>query len=78
MDAGGVAEAIDVTRRHVRRLVIKRGIPLLRVGQFVRFDPAELNVWFDQPRVEPVRSRARDDAGRTTQKAPGERLELST
>jgi hypothetical protein len=28
--------------------------------------------------VEPVRSRAREDAGRTTQKAPGERLELST
>ena len=28
--------------------------PLRKVGRFVRFDPAELDVWLDSQRVDPV------------------------
>jgi hypothetical protein len=33
-------------------LVAERRIPFLRVGRFIRFDPAELSVWVDAQRVE--------------------------
>jgi excisionase family DNA binding protein len=61
LDADAVAQALGVTRRHVQRLVSERRIPFLKVGRFVRFDPAELNVWLDRQRVEPVRSLPRDE-----------------
>jgi len=38
--------------RHVRRLVSERRIPYLKVGRFVRFDPAELATWLDERRVD--------------------------
>ena len=57
---GGLA--LGVTRRHVQRLVAEHRIPFLKIGRFVRFDPAELNVWLDQQRVEAVRSAPRDYA----------------
>jgi excisionase family DNA binding protein len=52
LDVDGVAEALGVTSRHIRRLVAERRIPFFKVGKFVRFDPGELNVWLDQQRVE--------------------------
>ena len=55
LDADAAALALGVTRRHVQRLVAERRIPFLKIGRFVRFDPAELNVWLDQQRVEAVR-----------------------
>ena len=57
-----VAEALSVTRRHVQRLVAERRIPFLKVGRFIRFDPAALNVWLEEQRVEaaPSARRARD------------------
>ena len=60
LDIDAVALALGVTRRHVQRLVAERRIPFLKVGRFVRFDPAALNVWLDQQRVEPVRCTPRD------------------
>ena len=57
-----VAEALSVTRRHVQRLVAERRIPFLKVGRFIRFDPAALNVWLEEQQVEPARSARR---GRT-------------
>jgi hypothetical protein len=33
-------------------LVSERRIPFLKVGGFVRFDPAALNVWLEEQRVE--------------------------
>ena len=55
MDMDAVAASLNVSRRHVQRLVSERRIPFLKVGRFVRFDPAELSVWLDQQRVEAVR-----------------------
>ena len=52
LDVDGVAEALGVTNRHIRRLVAERRIPFFKVGKFVRFDPGELDVWLDQQRVE--------------------------
>ena len=46
-----LAEQLGVTRRHVRRLVTERRAPFLRVGRFIRFDPAEISAWLDRARV---------------------------
>ena len=54
LDASAVAEALGTTRRHVQRLVAERRIPFVRVGRFVRFDPAALDVWLDSHRVDAV------------------------
>jgi excisionase family DNA binding protein len=56
LDIHAVAIALGITPRHVQRLVAERRIPFLKVGRFVRFDPAVLNVWLDEQRVEAVRS----------------------
>jgi excisionase family DNA binding protein len=52
LDMSEVAETLGVTHRHVQRLVSERRIPYFKVGRFIRFDPAELNVWLDERRVE--------------------------
>lgn len=59
LDTDGVAHVLSVTPRHVRRLVAERRIPFLKVGRFVRFDPASLNLWLDGQRVEPERGTSR-------------------
>jgi len=46
-----LAERLGVTRRHVRRLVAERRVPFLRVGRFIRFDPATVALWLDSRRV---------------------------
>jgi excisionase family DNA binding protein len=63
LDVDGVAEALGVTSRHIRRLVAERRIPFFKVGKFVRFDPGELDVWLDQQRVEMRRSRSSSRTG---------------
>jgi excisionase family DNA binding protein len=62
LDIDAVAEALGVTSRHVQRLVSERRIPYLKIGRFVRFDPAELDVWLDKLRVAPERYAPRDYA----------------
>jgi excisionase family DNA binding protein len=52
-----LAERLGVTRRHVRRLIDERRVPFLRVGRFIRFDPAEISVWLDASRVSTSRPR---------------------
>jgi excisionase family DNA binding protein len=51
-----LAEMLGVTRRHVRRLVDERRVPFLRVGRFIRFDPAEVAAWLDRNRVPGTRT----------------------
>jgi excisionase family DNA binding protein len=63
IDIRGVSQVLSVTPRHIQRLVAERRIPYLKVGRFVRFDPAELSVWLDQQRRE-VRSPVRHVAPR--------------
>lgn len=62
LDMDTVAQVLDVTRRHVQRLLSERRIPFIKVGRFVRFDPASLNVWLEGQRVEPERGGTRDYA----------------
>ena len=59
-----VADSLGVTNRFVRRLVAERRIPFVKVGKFVRFDPAEVNRWIDRQRVEPQRASCREYAAR--------------
>ena len=46
-----LADRLGVTHRHVRRLVDERRVPFLRVGRFIRFDPAEIADWLNRSRV---------------------------
>jgi excisionase family DNA binding protein len=46
-----LAETLGVTHRHVRRLVAERRVPFLRVGRFIRFDPAQITDWLNANRV---------------------------
>ena len=52
-----LAERLGVTRRHVRRLVDERRVPFLRVGRFIRFDPAEIADWLNCNRVPGLQSK---------------------
>ena len=45
-----IAEQLNVSVRHVRRLVAEKRVPYLKVGKFVRFDPAEISEWLDLAR----------------------------
>jgi excisionase family DNA binding protein len=47
----GVAERLSVTERFVRRLVFERRIPFLKIGHFIRFEPAEIERWIVETRV---------------------------
>jgi excisionase family DNA binding protein len=49
-----VAEWLGVEVVFVRRLVAERRIPFVKIGKFVRFDPAEVSAWIDGQRVKPV------------------------
>ena len=42
-----LAERLGGTPRHIRRLVAERRVPFLRVGRFIRFDPAKIATWLD-------------------------------
>ena len=52
IDIRSVAQVLDVTPRHIQRLVAERRIPYLKIGRFVRFDRAELDLWLDEQRLE--------------------------
>jgi excisionase family DNA binding protein len=40
-----LAERLGVSIRHIRRLIAERRVPYLKVGWFIRFDPAEIATW---------------------------------
>lgn len=52
-----LAERLGVTRRHIRRLVDERRVPFLRVGRFIRFDPADIADWLNCNRVRGSQSK---------------------
>jgi len=54
IDVAGAAERLGVTERFVRRLIEERRVPFYKVGRLVRFDPAELDAWFEAQRVAPA------------------------
>ena len=55
LDVAEVAVRLGATVRFVRRLVAERRIPYVKVGKFVRFDPAEVEQWIDDHRVGQLR-----------------------
>ena len=46
-----LAERLGVTQRHVRRLVAEKRVLYLKVGRFIRFDPAQILAWLESRRV---------------------------
>ena len=51
-----LAERLGVTPRHVRRLVAERRVPFVRVGRFIRFDPADVAHWLGRNSVTGTRT----------------------
>jgi excisionase family DNA binding protein len=50
-----LAARLGITERHVRRLVLERRIPFVKVGRFVRFEEGPVSDWLDLQRVAAVR-----------------------
>jgi len=48
LDVNELAERLNISVRHVRRLVAERRVPYLKVGHLVRFDPAAIEAWVDE------------------------------
>ena len=69
-DIDQVAERLNTSVRHVRRLVYERRIPYLKIGHFVRFDPDAIDVWIvdrqvDIGEVAPIRGPHRTASSRS-------------
>ena len=45
LDVDELAERLNISVRHVRRLVAERRIPYLKVGHLLRFEPAAIDEW---------------------------------
>lgn len=54
VDIAWVAERLDVTVRHVRRLVQEKRVPFIKWGHLLRFDPDEIERWIDAARRPPA------------------------
>jgi excisionase family DNA binding protein len=53
-----LATWLNITERPVRRLVTERRVPFHKVGNRVRFVPAEVAAWLDANRTRPVDATA--------------------
>lgn len=51
IDIAGAAAQLGVSVRYLRRLVSQRRIPYVKLGHYIRFDPAEIDEWIDRARV---------------------------
>jgi len=58
IDIDALAAWLGVEIVFVRRLVAERRIPFLKIGKFVRFDPAEVATWIDEQRVGVFKERS--------------------
>ena len=61
------AERLNITPRHVRRLVFERRIAYCKVGRYVRFHPDDLAEYIAAHRIEvpgPSSGRLRSVGGR--------------
>ena len=47
VDIETLAVRLGISARHVRRLVTERRIPFVKIGNLVRFDPADIARWVD-------------------------------
>jgi excisionase family DNA binding protein len=51
IDIESLAAWLGTSVRHVRRLVVDKRVPYVKVGHFVRFHPHEIVEWIDRQRV---------------------------
>jgi excisionase family DNA binding protein len=68
IDIAQLAELLGVTVRHIRRLVAERRIQYVKVGKFVRFDPADVRSYVLSSKVAPVTSPLHDSYARSERK----------
>ena len=54
VDISTIAEHLDVSVRHVRRLVAERRIPYVKWGNLLRFDPIAVSEWLNSNAIMPV------------------------
>jgi excisionase family DNA binding protein len=52
LDVPGTAQLLGTSVSHVRKLVLRRGIPYVKIGGLIRFHRADLDAWLDANRVE--------------------------
>ncbi len=55
LDVAGAADRLSVTPRFIRRLVHERRLAYIKVGKYIRFDPADLEAWLADRRVEALK-----------------------
>lgn len=48
LDIPTIAEQLNTSVRHIRRLVAEHRIPVVRVGRLIRFDPVDISEWLDE------------------------------
>jgi excisionase family DNA binding protein len=58
LDIAQLAEWLNISERHVRRLVHERRVPFHKVGGRVRFVGAEVCAWLDDNWIGPARPAA--------------------
>jgi excisionase family DNA binding protein len=51
LDVDEAAAYLGVTRRWVRRAIAERRIPYIKLGQYVRLDPRDLDAYLEHRRV---------------------------
>lgn len=61
IDIAELARWLATSPRHVRRLVEEQRVPYLKIGHYVRFDPAEISDWINGQRVSMLKERAGDN-----------------
>jgi len=54
LDSPAAAEVLGITERGLRKHVVDRTIPFVRVGRLIRFKPEDLRAWVDDNRTEAV------------------------
>lgn len=55
LDVKGLAAKLAISQGHVYRMAAEKRIPYLRVGALLRFDPAAIDAWLENRKVEQVR-----------------------
>ncbi|MFT7600102.1 MAG: excisionase family DNA binding protein [Acidimicrobiales bacterium] len=58
LDIDQAADRLNVTPRFIRRLIAQRRIDYLKIGKFIRFNPADLDDWIEAQRIEHTRYKA--------------------
>ena len=51
LDIDGLAVLLATSARHVRRMVLEKRVPYVKVGHFVRFDREDIASWIEDQKV---------------------------